>query len=59
MDAEAYFSRGLAYYDKAGRDQVIVDYVQAIADLEKALDLGLSPDAEKYAEELLEKMGRK
>jgi tetratricopeptide (TPR) repeat protein len=47
----AFYGRGVAYADIGEREE-------AIADLETALDLGLSPEAEQQAEELLEELGK-
>jgi tetratricopeptide (TPR) repeat protein len=51
QDAEAYYLRSIAYTQTGQRED-------AIADLERALELGLSPDAEQHTEEVLEELGR-
>ncbi len=48
-DADAYFLRGLVYADLGQTDK-------AMADLQAALSLGLGPEAEEYAESILQQL---
>ncbi len=47
--ANTYYLRGFLYYE-------IGEMHKAISDLERALELGLDPDAEQIAEALLEEL---
>lgn len=49
--ALAYYNRGISYYNIGNRNQ-------AISDLVRALELGLSPDFEQEARALLEDLGQ-